>query len=492
MNLTRRLALVGALQCGVVPHAWAQNIPEANPSASRPADATTHHTLELPGRTLRFAATAGTIRLSNDDAVPQADVAFVAYQLDGADRRSRPVTFAFNGGPGMASAWLHLGALGPWRIPMSGAAGVPSALPEPVANAETWLEFTDLVFIDPPGTGYATVLAKGDGVRRRLWSVNGDIDAFAEMIRRWLDRNGRMVSPKYLAGESYGGFRVPRLTRALQSDQGVGVNGIVLISPLLDVHTESGQNDPMRWVDALPSEVAASRALKGKVTRADLADVETYATTEYLTDILRGFHDPAATARINDRVAALTGLDRDVVVRYAGRLDADVFLRELDRARGRVGSIFDATVSITDPRPRRVYGDYPDPVLDALKAPFTTAMTAIYADKLNWHPEGVYRLGNDDVFRQWNWGSGIGRPESLSYLQSALALDPTLHTLIAHGLFDLRTPYFATARLLNQLPDAASAERVKLAVYPGGHMFYSEDASRAAFRDAVLELFAER
>jgi carboxypeptidase C (cathepsin A) len=457
--------------------------------AKPPSDQTTHHVLELPGRTLKFAATAGTIRLSNDDNAPQTDVAFIAYQLEAADRHTRPVTFVFNGGPGMASGWLQVGAVGPWHVPIDDGNGVPSASPDPVPNADTWLDFTDLVFIDPPGTGYSRILAKGEDARRRLWSVTGDIDALAEVVRRWLDQSVRIVSPKYILGESYGGFRGPRLVRALQSDQGVGVSGLVLVSPLLDMHVQSGYDDPLHWVDDLPTEVASARALRGPVGRADLADVEQYATTDYLTDVMRGFHDQAAVARMTDRVAALTGIDRAVVARGGGRLDSNVFLHELDRARGRVSSVYDATVSRTDPHPRRPLIEVPDPVLEGLKAPVTSAMMAIYTGKLNWRPDGVYNLANDDAFRQWNWGRGIGRPESLSYLQSALALDPRLHVLIAHGLFDLVTPYFTTVRLLNQLSDAASAERVKLAVYPGGHMFYSEDASRAAFRDAASALF---
>jgi carboxypeptidase C (cathepsin A) len=457
-----------------------------------PADQNTHHVLELAGRTLKFMATAGAIRLGDDDGAPQADVAFVAYQIEGADRRTRPVTFVFNGGPGMASGWLQTGAVGPWRISFAGAAGVPSASPEPLANADTWLDFTDLVFVDPPGTGYSRILAKGDEARRRLWSVTGDVDALAEVVRRWLDRNDRIVSPKYLLGESYGGFRGPRLARALQGDHGVGISGMVLLSPLLDVHGESGYNDPLAWVDLLPSEVAAARALKGPVSRADLADVEQYAATDFLTDMMRGFHDAAAVARLTERVTALTGIDRAVVARGGGRLDGYVFLRELERARGRVNSVYDATVSDTDPHPRDPVSEYADPVLDALRAPVTGAMVAIYGDQLNWRPDGVYQLENDEAFRRWNWGQGLGRPESLSYLQSALALDPRLRVLIAQGLFDLRTPYFGTVRMLRQLPDAASAERVRLVVYPGGHMFYSADGPRAALREAVRALIQDQ
>ncbi len=454
-----------------------------------PPEQTTHHALELPGRTLKFTATAGAIRLSNDANEPQADVAFIAYQLEGAEPPTRPVTFVFNGGPGMASGWLQTGAIGPWRIAIDGASGVPSASPKPLPNAETWLDFTDLVFIDPPGTGYSRILSKGDAATRRFWSVDGDISALAETVRRWLDHAGRIVSPKYILGESYGGFRGPRLVRALQSDHGVGVTGLVLLSPLLDVRAIGGYNDPLEWADLLPSEVAASRALHGPVTRADLADVEQYADGDYLTDMMRGFHDAAAVARITDRVSGLTGIDRAVLTRGKGRLDRDVFLHELERAQGKVGSVYDATVTRSDPFPREPSSDYPDPILEGLKAPVTGAMVAIYTDQLNWRPDSVYRLSNDDAFKQWNWGRGMGRPESLSYLQTALALDPRLHVLIAHGLFDVVTPYFATVRELNQLPDAASAERVRLVVYPGGHMIYSEDASRAAFRAVVSAMY---
>lgn len=456
-----------------------------------PAEQTTHHVLELPGRTLKFTATAGAIRLSNDANEPQADLAFIAYQLEGADRATRPVTFAFNGGPGMASGWLQVGAIGPWRIAIGGANGVPSGSPQPQPNADTWLDFTDLVFIDPPGTGYSRILGKGDAARHRLWSVNGDIDVLAEAVRRWLDHAGRIVSPKYILGESYGGFRGPRLVRSLQSDYGVGVTGLVLISPLLDVQVMGGYNDPFGWVDLLPSEVAASRALHGPVTRADLADVEQYADTDYLTDMLRGYHDAAAVQRMTDRVAQLTGIDRAIVARGGGRLDGNVFRHELERPQGRVSSMYDATVTRSDPFPRRPLSQYPDPILEGLKAPVTSAMVAIYTEQLNWHPDAVYQLANDDAFKQWNWGRGMGRPESLSYLQSALSLDPRLHVLIAQGLFDMVTPYFTTVRELNQLPDAGTAERVRLAVYPGGHMFYSEDASRAAFRDAAQTLYRQ-
>ncbi|HEY1933632.1 MAG TPA: septum formation initiator [Acetobacteraceae bacterium] len=463
----------------------------ATEPAAFPAEVTTHHTLQLAGRTLHFTATAGTIRLTNDEGEPRAELAVIAYQEEGAAPATRPVTFFFNGGPGMASGWLQVGAVGPWRIALNDDAGIPSASAVPLPNADTWLDFTDLVFIDPPGTGYSRIVSTDKDTRRQYFSVAGDINALAEAVRRWLDHNDRNVSPKYIVGESYGGFRAPRLVRVLQSEQGVGVSGVVMISPLLDAHRESVGYDPFAWVDRLPSQVAAARALKGPVTRASVADAERYAATDYITDLLQGEHDPAAIARVSARVATLTGLDPALVQRFHGRLDADVFLHELERAQGKVGSVYDPTITRGDPFPHQAYSYFPDPVLEGFKAPIASAMMAIYSGKLHWRPDAVYELANDAAFNQWDWGHGMGRPESVTAMQAALSLDPHLHILIAHGLFDLRTPYFATALILRALPEVAPPGRVRLVVYPGGHMFYSQDASSHALHEDARALYAQ-
>jgi carboxypeptidase C (cathepsin A) len=186
-----------------------------------PNDVTTRHVLELPGRTLRFTATVGALPLVDPNGALQAEVGYVAYTLDGAEPRTRPVTFAVNGGPGASSAYLHLLAFGPWRLPLDGPTISPSADPAVVPNAETWLDFTDLVFIDPPGTGYSRVVG-GDDVRNRFFSVEGDIDLLAANVMRWLKEKHRLASPKFFAGESYGGFRGPLLAEKLQDEQGVG------------------------------------------------------------------------------------------------------------------------------------------------------------------------------------------------------------------------------------------------------------------------------
>jgi carboxypeptidase C (cathepsin A) len=493
-RLSAIVVLLAVLLAGAPPtpsHAADAPAAEARPTAPAPlpAESVVHHSLALPGRTLAFTSTAGTIRATDERGQPLADIAFVAYTLDGAAAGSRPVTFVFNGGPGMASGWLQAGAVGPWIVQLGGDATYPSAPPAPSPNADTWLDFTDLVFIDPAGTGYSRTLATGDDAHRELFSVDGDIVYLSQVVRRWLDKSDRIVSPKYILGESYGGFRAPRLVRALEHDQGVGVSGIVVISPALDFGGRSLALDPLAWATRLPSMAAAARAAKGPVTRADLADAEDYAAGDYIADFLRGVHDDAAVARMVQHVAALTGLDPALVARYRGRLDMDVFLHDFDRAQRRVGSPYDATITSPDPFPLDPYSDYEEPVVAALIAPVTSAMVALYDNQLHWRPETLYRLSNESVFRAWDWGRReSGGAQSISALRTAMALDPHLRVLIGQGMFDLLTPYFATELILRQVPDLGAPNRIRLVVYPGGHMFYTQDKSRTAFREEARKL----
>ena len=458
-----------------------QNAPPAPEAHRLPLDSTTRHTLDLPGRKLSFTAVAGSIRLFDDKGEPQADVAYTSYQLDGADSAARPVTFLFNGGPGSSSAWLQFGDAGPWRLSITGEGAVASASPDLQPNAETWLDFTDLVFIDPVGTGYSRFVATGDDVRRRSWSVDGDVEAVSLVIRRWLEKYDRLLSPKYVAGESYGGIRGPKVVNNLQSKQGVGVRGLILVSPVLDFRDWSGSSI-LQHVGRLPSMAAVAREAKGPVAHKDMADVERYARGDYLVDLVKGQTDVEATNRIADKVAALTGIDAAVTRRLAGRLSVGEFRREFDRKNGKVTGRYDASVMGFDPYPDSDYGQFGDPSGDALMAPLTSAAVDLTTRKLNWRPDGSYQLLNGAVGNAWNFGRGQAPAEAVSELRQSLALDPKLKLLVAHGLFDLATPYFATRIVLDQLPAYAGPDRVKFVVYPGGHMFYSRDASRQAFR----------
>ena len=180
-----------------------------------PEDSTTKQTITVNGRTLSFTATAGSLRLFNQSGEPQADIAYTAYHLDGTDPRSRPVTFFFNGGPGASSAYLQLGCAGPWRLPIEGEGAISSASPELKPNAETWLDFTDMVFIDPVDTGYSRFVSGDGDTHKNFFTVDGDVNALAVVIRRYLEKYDRLLSPKFIVGESYSGIRGPKMVREL-------------------------------------------------------------------------------------------------------------------------------------------------------------------------------------------------------------------------------------------------------------------------------------
>jgi carboxypeptidase C (cathepsin A) len=499
--------VVGSVGAGGVPHAWAQRSQPSEQSSRSganagaasapshasaaaaqrklPADSTTDHTVELPGRTLRFKATAGSIPLNNaEDGTLLAEVGYIAYAMPGDV--NRPVTFVFNGGPGAASAYLDIGAIGPWRMRLDRLS--ISEPPKLLANGETWLDFTDLVFIDPPGTGYSRIAASGDEARHRFWSVDGDAEALAVFIRKWIEQAGRQQSVKFIAGESYGGFRAPKVARKLR-DQGVGVRGLVMISPVIDfANLGQRRHAPMNWVTHLPSMAAAALDAKGQYSREALREAERYASGDYLLDLLKGERDAAAVARMSAREATLTGLDPALVRRLGGRVDTATFQRELHRAQGQVGSAYDPNVTAFDPYPTSATSHFADPVVDDTRAPITTAMTDLYQHVLNWRVDQPYRLLERDVGSHWNWGGGRNAPEAVDELRNELASDPQVRVLVAHGASDLVTPYFADQLLLDQLPAYGAPDRTKLAVYAGGHMFYDRDGSRRALHDDAAAL----
>jgi carboxypeptidase C (cathepsin A) len=494
MPPTRLLAASLALLLALPLHA--QPAPDAPPrgeaerqaeTARLPPAKTTRHTLDLGNRTLAFTATAGALTLESPDGEAEADVAFTAYVLDGGEGArdaGRPVTFAINGGPGAASAYLQLGALGPWFLPMDGERIVPSQPSALLPNPDTWLDFTDLVFIDPVGTGFSRLVDPDDALRDRYLSVEGDTEAIADFVLEWLTGNGRTGSPTYFVGESYGGFRGPLVAEALATDRGIGLDGLVLVSPVLDFGWwAQPEYAPLPMVTLLPSLAATRLEGADAFDPAALAEAEDYASGPFLVDLLAGEADEGAVARLVERVTALTGLDRATVAADHGRIDAGDFLRETRRGTGRRISLYDATVAATGGGPRGH-----DPVLDAMTAPLTSAMLAHYRDTLGWLPDRRYMLLNGPVSRAWDWGDGRGQPEAMTALAEVLALDPGLRVLVAHGYTDLVTPYFGSTLLLRQLP-AESAARVEAATYRGGHMFYTRPDSRRALRTDAAALY---
>jgi carboxypeptidase C (cathepsin A) len=442
------------------------------------------HRLELPGRVLTFRSTAARIPIRDEKGRREAEAGVVAFvRSDGAAGR-RPVTFVVGGGPGSAAAYLNLGAFGPWRIDFEGSAGAPRPL---LANADTWLDFTDLVFIDPPGTGQARILSDTNAVRERLWSVAGDIDALAGVIARWLNDNDRLSSPTFFLGQSYGGFRAPGLAGVLRRSHGVALNGLILLSPILDYGWRyHARTSPLSFAALLPSLAAARLEQEGRFASDAMAEVEDYATGAFVTDYLRGLGDADAVARMVERVAAITGLPREAVHKVRGRVDEHTFQREFARAAGRVVSSYDGGVTSPDPDPTQPRPDFADPFLSAVRAPFTAAMAQLLRGKLGWTVRDTYQVASEKVFDGWDWGSEGGLPEAVTALRRALAVDPALRVLVAHGYADLQTPYFESKLILDQLPELGQAGRLLRKTYPGGHMFYSRAGSRAAFRAEAM------
>lgn len=455
-----------------------------------PADASIKQSIVLQGRTLSYTATVGSLPVRDEDGRKIAEVVFTSYVLDGPRSPSRPVTVAFNGGPGAASVYLNLGAIGPKRVQF-GAAGDSASDPAVLTdNAGTWLDFTDLVFIDPVATGYSRSLVKTEETDKRFFTIKGDIEYLSRVVYDWLAKNGRMTSPKYVVGESYGGYRAPAIAHQLQAVEGVGVSGVVMISPALDGRTNADPDtSPLAWAATLPSMAAANYERQGKaLTPAQMAEVETYARGEFIVDLLKGRDDPQAQERIIRRVVTYTGLPEIDVRRMGGRIESREFLRALYRDQGKLGSWYDSNVTAYDPFPWSPRQRAGDPILDGILAPTTSAMVDFVTRQVGWKVEGHYEPLNPAVNQHWekNWFTSI---ESASDLRQALAADPKMRALIVHGYDDLSCPYFGSKLVVSQIPAMGDPNRLQLKVYPGGHMFYSRPDSQAALRRDVMAVY---
>jgi carboxypeptidase C (cathepsin A) len=458
-----------------------------------PADASIKQVTHVAGKTLSYTATVGSLPVRDADGKKIAEVMFTAYTLDGPRDPSRPVTFAFNGGPGAASVYLNLGAIGPKRIQFGAQGDSPSDPPILHDNPGTWLDFTDLVFIDPVGTGYSRSLVKQEETDKTFFTIDGDIAYLSRIVYDWLAKNGRMTSPKYVVGESYGGYRAPALSYALQTKMGVGVSGVVMVSPALDGRAASDpDNSPMAWVATLPSMAAANYERQGKALNPQqMAEVENYARTDFVTDLMRGRQDQAAVDRIVQHVAAYTGLDITDVKRMGGRIESRAFLRDLYRDQGKLGSWYDSNVTAFDPYPWAPQQQTGDPILQGIIAPTTSAMVDFITREVGWKIDAHYEALNPAVNAHWekNWFTSI---ESASDLRQALAIDPKMKALIVHGYDDLSCPYFQSEMVVAQIPTMGAPDRLQVKVYPGGHMFYSRPDSQAALRHDVMALYGAR
>ncbi|RKE73934.1 carboxypeptidase C (cathepsin A) [Pseudorhodoplanes sinuspersici] len=453
----------------VVPH-------DAIAQTSRKPAAETTASVALPDRALAFRVVAERLPLKNDRGQVDAEAGVLAFLRKDAGS-PRPITFIIGGGPGTSSAYLNLGAIGPWRIAFDGS---PSKARPLLANAETWLDFTDLVFIDPPGTGQGLLLQRDARTKERVWSVDGDINLLSDAIATWLRNHGRLAAPKLLLGQSYGGVRTPRIAEALQIRHGIALNGLILASPALDYGWRyHARTSPLSFATLLPSFAAARLESEGTFEAHKLIAVEDYASSVFIDEYLRGLRDKEAASRLTERVTAITGLPAAVVSAARGHIDEKLFSREFARMNGKLTSSYDPSVTSEDPDPATPRPDYADPFLAALKAPLTIAMSDLLKTNVPGQ-QRAYIVSNEAVFDEWQWNSDHGLPESVTALRKMLALDPALRVLVVHGYSDLQTPYFESTLILNQLPDFGG--RIAQRNYRGGHMFYSRDESRAAFR----------
>ncbi|MHA1518446.1 MAG: S10 family peptidase [Alphaproteobacteria bacterium] len=457
-----------------------------------PPAAITYHSATLDGEQIPYSAVAGAIKPRDDGGKPTAEIFYVAYNREPEDI-SRPITFVFNGGPGAASAYLHLGAIGPKVVETNDVGELIGPPPRVIANDSSWIDFTDLVFVDPVGTGYSR--ATGSKKDSDFWGVEQDTEALAEFIRLYLTQVGRTDSPVFLAGESYGGFRAATITRRLQKKSGISPNGLVLVSPALEFQLIYGEDfDPIPWALSLPSYAAVKLESDGVTTREGLRtalkDVEEYALSDYLVALASGAEQGGKA--VSTRVAEITGLPLDKVEKCFGRIGLSFFIKEFDRNNRQLLSRYDGSISGPDPNPTSALPRGPDPVLDATVPLWSTAFVKYAQDELAFTTEQPYELLNGAVRGKWDFGTSPtrqGYAGVLDDIQRARASNRTLEVFIATGYTDLITPYMAPTYLVNQLPPLNSASPITIEDYAGGHMFYLRPDSRRALKLDVEAMY---
>ncbi|HZQ43512.1 MAG TPA: peptidase S10 [Acidobacteriaceae bacterium] len=449
--------------------------PQALPNPL-PHDKSVAQTVTVNGHTLHYTATVGTIPLEGKDGKPTAEVVYTAYTLDNA--HDRPVMFAFNGGPGAASGFLNLGAVGPKRVSFGNQGESPSDPAILTDNPGTWLDFTDLVFIDPVGTGFSRSLVPDDEAKKLFYAPTPDIEYLSLVIYKWLVKNQRMLSKKYVMGESYGGYRGPRITHYLQTQLGVGVNGLFLVSPYLNPDFGDRNLSPIPWMITLPSITAAHLENEHKLTPDAMQSVIAYDEGPYASALISGPENAAQTNDMIAHVTEMTGLDPQFVKYSGGRLSTQAYLREVHREKGEIGSVYDSNVTDPDPFPYSPDQEGSDPILESGMAQITQAMVNFDTVTVGWKVDDRYNLLSYDVGRLWDRQGPDLRRGAVADLREALAADPKLHVVILHGWNDLSCPFMGSILTQNQLP-ATIAPQLTVHEFPGGHMFYTRPTNSA-------------
>ena len=507
MKITAALLLAASfLSIGLVPMAAAQtqeNAPKA-PEAKAPEkcdakeeSSVTDHTIKIGGQTIPYKATASTTLLKNDKGESTGLLYSAAYtRSDVKDLTTRPVSFLYNGGPGSASMWLHMGAFGPRRAYTVDGTFTPPAPYKLVDNTESLLDKTDLVFIDAMGTGYSHTVCKA--LEKDFYGIDEDVDAFAQFIVTYLSRNDRWNSPKFLIGESYGTFRSAALGNYLQNHDTVHLNGIVLISSVLDLSSLTfAPGDDRPYMFYLPSYAAVAwyhKVLKDRP--ADLTgfieEARKYAQGDYGTALFKGGELGASEkAAVAKKLSYFTGLSEDYLIKADLRVNLSQFRAELQRKSGLTTGRIDArfTGYTYDLLEENAQGDPEGP---AVGGAFTALINSYNHDELKFGKDKVYH-NSAGVFGSWNWKrTGPGRfgfpgaPNVDQDLAQAMITNPRLLVQVENGYYDFATPFFATEFTMEHLGLPADLQKnIKLDYYTAGHMMYLHDEDRVNLHNHI-------
>jgi carboxypeptidase C (cathepsin A) len=444
------------------------------------APVVTHHQVSVNGRTLKYSATTGRLPIKRGDGKIEAEMFFVAYTLDGEDTAKRPLTFAFNGGPGSASIWLHMGALGPERVVLKPDGFLPPAPYRVEDNPYTLLDKSDLVLVDAIGTGFSR--AETAEIGKKFWGVKGDIDSFSEFIRLYITRYERWSSPLFLFGESYGTTRSAGIAGNL-SQLGINFNGITLLSTVLNFQTlidQKTNDEPYIFLIPSFTMIAGYHHKLPPDLQQDLnkarEESEQWASGEYAQALAKGDSlTPEERQKTAEQMARFTGLSKEVIDEADLRIDVPKFTHYLliDQ-KLRVGRL-DGRYTGPDPNGLLDTPFY-DPTESNILAPFNAAFNNYLRNELGYKVDMPYFLfARQQGFEEkWDWGSGIeGFPDTATALRQAMVRDPYLKVLVMEGYYDLATPYYAANYTFNHMDlPAKYRSQISYATYDAGHMVY--------------------
>ncbi len=460
----------------------------------------TSGSVTINGEKVPYLATAGTLKLTKEDGTPRASVFYVAYEKEGVtDKGARPLVFCFNGGPGSSAVWLHLGALGPKRIDLGTAEGVTAPAPpyRLVENEWSLLGAADLVFIDPVSTGYSRPEKPEQG--KEFHGFQEDLDGVAEFIRLYVTQNERWDSPKFLAGESYGAIRASGLSEVLQSRFGMYLNGVMIISGVLDFRTLSGDgSNELPYIVFLPA-MAAVAHYHGKLgpdlqkdLAATVAEVEAFALGEYTTALTKGAAMSAdERASVVTKLARYTGLSEKFIAESDLRVDATAFRKELLRDQGETFGRFDGRVKGRDSVRAGSRPEY-DPSYNVVYGAYASGMNAYLRETLEYESDLPYEILTGNV-HPWNYNQFTNRYVNVAgHLGEALQTNEHLRFFVACGYHDLATPGLAIRYSMDHLPiDPIYRKNFELGFYDGGHMMYTNLPSLKKLH-ADLERFVKQ